>query len=94
MKRELPRGYAVEYRHAHGARRLVPDRLRGQVRHAAGLWAGSSTLAVISNPDDSVVSIGVAYCRPGDQFSKRLGRTIALGRALKALAAEHDGMLP
>lgn len=28
---------------------------------------------------------GVAFCEPGDQFVKRLGRDIALGRAIQAL---------
>ena len=28
---------------------------------------------------------GAAYCNPGDQFSKKAGRKISLGRALKPL---------
>ena len=33
---------------------------------------------------------GVAFCNPRDQFNKRLGRSIALGRALKALEQGED----
>lgn len=34
------------------------------------------------------ISQGVAFCRPDENYNKRLGRTIALGRALKVLTKE------
>lgn len=33
---------------------------------------------------------GVAFCNPLDQFNKRLGRAIALGRAIKAIERGED----
>ena len=35
--------------------------------------------------DGNTVLRGIAYCSPLDQFNKKLGRNIALGRAVKAL---------
>lgn len=33
---------------------------------------------------------GIAYCVPKDQFVKKLGRDIALGRAIRALTKRED----
>ncbi len=33
----------------------------------------------------NVVGRGIAFCNPRDQFVKKLGRNVALGRAIKAL---------
>ena len=35
--------------------------------------------------DGNTVLRGIAFCSPLDQFNKKLGRNIALGRAVKAL---------
>lgn len=76
MTPELPVGYSVRYRH----HRVAVDndlRLLGP--------KGGETEARVYGPDDSLVAIGVAVCHPSDNFSRRLGRSIALGRALKQL---------
>jgi hypothetical protein len=45
---------------------------------------GGSTIALIyDDVNDIEVARGVAECSPGDNFNRRLGREIALGRAIK-----------
>lgn len=93
MKRELPEGYTVDYVHRHGVGRRRPARLEPtpisflSTERYHQIAGGHSTEAVVCTSGGVIVSIGVAMCRPEDQFSKRLGRIIALGRALKALEA-------
>ena len=43
------------------------------------------TEVTVTNPDGKSAS-GVAYRASGDQFNRKLGNKIALGRALKVLA--------
>lgn len=81
LMRELPDGYTVRYYHEHGIGRLVPAWAFG----IEPIREGHSTLARVLDGDGKTAAEGIAMCRPGDQFSKRLGRTIALGRALKYL---------
>ncbi len=45
-------------------------------------FLGVATICLI--PHKGVVARGIAFCSPRDQFNKRLGRNIALGRAIKA----------
>jgi len=45
------------------------------------------TTAYIKDADDNVIAIGKSVCSKKDQFSKKLGRTIAKGRMLKVLQA-------
>jgi hypothetical protein len=40
------------------------------------------TVAVIESPG-KITAVGVALCCPKDRPSRRLGRTIAVGRALR-----------
>lgn len=44
---------------------------------------GVATVCVI--PVEGFYVRGVAFCNPKDQFAKKLGRAIALGRAVKAI---------
>jgi hypothetical protein len=46
---------------------------------------GLTMLAIVK--DDEMVGGGVAYCMPGDSFCRRIGTSIALGRALKEMEA-------
>lgn len=64
-------------------------------RHEAREWLGTndppaskggSTLVEVLLPDGRG-ACGIAKCAGMDNFDKRKGRTIATGRALKALAA-------
>jgi len=53
---------------------------------------GGYTMCYIVENDGAIGGIGIARCSEKDAFCYRIGRTIARGRALKALAtaqAEH-----
>lgn len=45
-------------------------------------YLGVATICLV--PFGGVICRGIAFCSPPDQFKKRLGRNIALGRAIKA----------
>lgn len=62
--------------------------------HAAGVFRkddctdqiaakGGRTHAEVTLPDGSV-HVGVARCRPDESFNRRIGRDVAIGRALAA----------
>ncbi len=44
---------------------------------------GNGRVSLSVNVDNDLISVGVAYCSPNDQFSKSRGRAIALGRRIK-----------
>lgn len=88
MNRELPEGYTVRYKHFHGPARHAPPWCLSDADRWGTVVLGHSTTAVIFDPEGRAMAGGLAMCRPEDQFSKRLGRTIALGRALKQLERE------
>ena len=50
-------------------------------------FMGIATVCLLPVPacEGDAVMRGIAFCNPRDQFNKKLGRTIALGRAVKAL---------
>jgi len=52
---------------------------------------GTATVCVI--PVKGVYARGVAFCNPVDQFNRKLGRAIALGRAVKAIENHAGGDL-
>ncbi len=51
-------------------------------------FLGVATICLI--PHKGVLARGIAFCSPRDQFNKRLGRNIALGRAIKALECTYS----
>jgi hypothetical protein len=64
----------------------------GPIKEGRAL-GGVMTVCVVPVPLSSGHRIfvrGVAFCSPKDQFCKKLGRTIALGRAIKATEREAD----
>jgi hypothetical protein len=81
VTRELPPGVTVRYYH-HRRYRTSAD---GLVVEPTGGW----THAVILDAEHNAVATGVADCHRRENYCKRLGRTIALGRALKALDDER-----
>jgi len=42
-----------------------------------------ATLASIYNSEDGVISLGISTCSKKDRFNRKLGETIAIGRAKK-----------
>ena len=72
----VPDGYTVKYyhsRHVGADGRPTPK--------------GGRTQAIISDSSDNVVCSGYAFCSDKDSFNRKIGRNIALGRALKDLHA-------
>jgi hypothetical protein len=80
VRPQLPEGYYVKYRH----NRVTTD---GEFTAGNAPGAkGGETEARIYGPDDSLVALGIATCHERDNFCRRIGRDIALGRALKQLS--------
>lgn len=81
MKVTVPEGLAVKYEHHRNydiAMKMSPR--------------GGMTIAYVYRKEDLeaggiaiAVSSGVAHCHSKDNFDKRIGRAIALGRALKKM---------
>lgn len=87
--RELPEGYTVEYEHW---RRRLSDGARVLANHpAAGMETdtvdprGGKTVARVLDGDGAEVAVGEALCLDTDNYDRRVGRAIALGRALLLL---------
>ncbi len=80
-------------RRSAGAHRLEDLRSRGfkvEVRHIRHLESdgevslfGGETDVVIYNQEDRVLATGRAACRPDERFDRKLGLTIAIGRAYR-----------
>ena len=62
----------------------IPDHLRLQVHYHKGIkWVTTAKLYV--RDTDELVAFAVAKCSPRDNHNRKIGRAIAVGRALKAL---------
>ena len=93
----LPDGLRARYRHErlafdHGIGHVV--RATHYVLFSAGLKPlprGGVTTCRLVTEDGAVVSEAVARCSRRDNFNKRLGRSISLGRALDRLQGS-DGL--
>jgi len=73
MKRQLPEGTRVKFRHD-----------RKYDTYALVLPRGGKTTAIVIFPDGTEI-VGTAECSKKDNYSKKLGRDISLGRALATL---------
>jgi hypothetical protein len=78
----IPEGLTVKYIH----RREVEPIEKASIRHPHPTVAprGGITTAFLSDADGRQVAQGVAVCHEKDNYNKRIGRAISLGRALKA----------
>jgi hypothetical protein len=75
MKPQVPEGHRVRYTHVRyedEAGNVLP---RG----------GQTVAAVYPEGSDTPVAIAAAWCCALDNYNKRIGRHIALGRAIKRL---------
>jgi hypothetical protein len=94
MKPQVPEGLAVRFTH----RRFVPEAVGALVRADKLLTAreyrelgltpavkGGLTECELLDDADTVVAHGSALCSDHDNYNRRIGRDIALGRALKRL---------
>lgn len=105
MRPALPDGWTVRFTHLrhplmHRADRFGGPQLRknkdvlltlGELKKN-GLQpapTGGSTICRILDAEGNVVAGGNAFCCERDNYSRRLGRVISQGRALKDLAARY-----
>ncbi len=79
MKRQLKEGQVARYKHQH---RLVT--FNRPISAQVPVWRFTTHAQVLAT-DGTVIAEGDAICRPEDQFSRKIGRDISLGRALKSL---------
>lgn len=84
MNRELPDGHMARYRH-HREMNVREHATPENVNKLVASPKGGSTEAFVYNADKQLVAWGQAHCRPDEPYNKRLGRTVALGRALHDL---------
>ena len=72
------------YRVAVGHLRRFEKLPEGEVRI---IPTGGATRVRISCPDnpETIIATGIAYCSNRDNYNRKLGLTIAIGRALKQL---------
>lgn len=82
MRPQVPEGIHVRYAH-HRYRN--PS---GEGVSPKGGWTTATLYRDVSaelghEAPDQVVGTGVAYCHLNDNFNRKIGRDIALGRALK-----------
>ena len=76
------------YRDYAGFSHIIANRFDAQqmgLDHTHLIQRGGETLCQILGKDGSVLSEGIAVCSEKDNFSKRIGRAISFGRAMKAL---------
>lgn len=84
MQRQLPEQYKAKFRHERNVI-TVPHTKLDEEEKVIVDPKGGKTIARIIDSEGNLISEGYAICRPDEQFNRRLGRTIALGRALSVL---------
>ena len=57
---------------------------RAEAPWAIPLPFGGATYCILEDENQDILAFGYAVCSEQDNFNKKLGRTIALGRALKS----------
>lgn len=82
MKRELPEGLRVRYKHIRRTREIFHGRFGEEPRTVIEPKGGETIARIIEEEHQTEVARGVAVCNPNDSYIKSRGRTIALGRAL------------
>lgn len=83
MIRQLPEGYIVKYHHRRSTKIIHAKKMDGPMEVFDP--KGGETIAIVYDTEGKEVIAACAICSPNETFNKRLGRTIALGRALHAL---------
>ncbi len=79
----LPDGYTVKYEHRR--------RYMLAAHHMPNPEAkGGSTVAHVYDAEGTLVAEGTAIVHPNDNYNKRIGRAVSLGRALKQLGDPYS----
>lgn len=81
-------GYTVRIHHTRAFRETW-EPYDSEFVHVEKSKGGETSVVIMR--DGRVKATGLALCSPQENFNKRLGTTIALGRAVKTL--EHKGLL-
>ena len=74
-------GYKVRVLHTRNYD--MKQRLGGEYRELSNF--GGYTKIEVTTPDQSITVAGEAHCSTKDNFNRRVGNSIALGRALSKL---------
>lgn len=85
MQRQVPEGYRVWITHYRDPNEILSIALKLAEEGKEQTPIIAVTEAKILDPDGNVVVIAYSHCSQSDQFSKRRGRLVATGRALKKL---------
>lgn len=95
----MPEGLKVRFRHERRLRNVWAghtylgtywDARRDGLESQDILPQGGTTTCRLVSEDGAVVAEGVAVCSRRDNYCKRLGRDVSLGRALNALKASEN----
>lgn len=73
-------GYKIR---VHHNRKLCPDGINAR---------GGKTVVEVTTPDDTTL-IGMSRCSRKENFNKRMGVRIALGRAMSSVEGEVDAAI-
>ena len=79
IKQLRQQGYKVKVLHFRHLQTLTDFHARG----------GSTTIE-LTTPDKTKMVIGKSVCSLGDNYNRKVGATIAIGRALKELEAKTN----
>lgn len=79
----VPEHLTVRYSHVRNWKVEMTFKMDGGVRRYIDEKGGTTVATILDG--DKIVARGRAKCHPRENYNKRLGRAIALGRALKAL---------
>lgn len=79
---EIPAHLTVRYQHRRRWKTFITNTMDGGVRHFINEKGGECVALLYDG--DTLVARGSARCNPKESYNKRIGRAIALGRALKA----------
>jgi hypothetical protein len=87
MKPTLPEGCKVHITHfrRYEETPFYMTRFDASFEGFKVLPTGGATEALILDEENNPLAIGLADCSPRDAFNKKIGRDIAVGRAVKQL---------
>ena len=85
IKQLRQRGYKVRVLHSRSTRAIA--NLDGSYR-AELLAHGGSTTIEVTTPDKQITVSGKSLCSSKDNFNRRVGNEIALGRAIEQLKTQ------
>lgn len=90
MKPQVPEGHSVRYTHyrfvGDSTSKLVIPQSHEHVQPQGGMCVAK----IKDEATDLIVAIAYAVCHRKDNYNKRIGRDIALGRALMQMKGRHE----